>query len=245
MSQLLRLNGNIGQGFGRWDSELDKSIIPFLHMANIACGFHASEPHQMAKSIQLAHKHSVTIGAHVSYPDLVGYGMRSISHQAHELSHIVSYQIGALQSLAQLYDSHVEYIKPHGALYHDMMASAELFEAIMQAVMPTGLPLMVLAQKDNEVQLELADEYNVPLLFEVFADRVYRSDGTLLPHHHPQAFHHNNDDIFYQAMQLANFGTVTTHKGHSLALQADTISLSVDQVSAINVARKIAQTLDN
>lgn len=101
----------------------------------------------MAKTIQLAVKHNVSIGAHPSYQDLLGFGRRSISHTPEQISHLISYQIGAIQSLAQFYDTQVDYIKPHGALYNDMMSNADIFEAIVQAVMPTGLPLMVLAKK--------------------------------------------------------------------------------------------------
>lgn len=239
----LKLNCDMGESFGHWTMGKDDAIIPYVHMANIACGFHASDPDTIAKTIQLAVKHNVSIGAHPSYQDLLGFGRRSIAHTPEQISHLISYQVGAIQSLAALYDTQVDYVKPHGALYNDMMDDLEVFEAIVQAVMPTGLPLMVLAKKDNAAYLDIADEYNVPLLFEAFADRAYKDDGSLAPRNKPNAVHQNSEDIFYQAMQLANFGTVTTIKGHTLELQADTLCVHGDNEESIAVVKRIYTAL--
>ncbi|OEF27639.1 hypothetical protein A1QC_06230 [Vibrio rumoiensis 1S-45] len=233
----------MGESFGYWTMGKDENVMPYVHMANIACGFHSSDPDTMARTIQLAQKHNVSIGAHPSYQDLLGFGRRSIPHTPEQISHLICYQVGAIQNLASFYDSRVDYIKPHGALYNDMMSNLEIFEAIVQAVMPTGLPLMVLAKKDNTPYLDIADEYNVPLLFEAFADRAYKDDGTLVPRHQPNAVHKNVEDIFYQAMQLANFGTVTTAKGNTLELQADTLCVHGDNEESILVIKKIYQAL--
>ncbi|MFV0575361.1 MAG: 5-oxoprolinase subunit PxpA [Vibrio sp.] len=244
-SPKLKLNCDMGESYGKWNMGNDEAVIPFVHMANIACGFHASDPDTMAKTIQLAVKHNVSIGAHPSYLDLLGFGRRSIPHSTEQISHLISYQVGAIQSLAQFYDTQVDYVKPHGALYNDMMANLEIFEAIVQAIMPMGLPLMVLAKKDNTPYLDIADEYNVPLLFEAFADRAYKDDGSLVPRQNPNAVHQNPEDIFYQAMQLANFGTVTTAKGHTLELQADTLCVHGDNEQSIAVVRKIFNALNS
>lgn len=102
-----------------------------------------------------------------------------------------------------------------------------------------------IGQKDNTAYLDIADEYDVPLLFEAFADRAYKDDGSLLPRQHPNSVHHNAEDIFYQAMQLANFGTVTTIKGHTLELQADTLCVHGDNQESIAVVKRIYQALSN
>lgn len=241
----LKLNCDMGESFGQWNMGQDEHIMPYVHMANIACGFHASDPDMMAKTIQLAQQHNVSIGAHPSYQDLLGFGRRSITHTPEQISHLVCYQVGALQNLASFYDAQIDYIKPHGALYNDMMDNLEIFEAIVQAAMPTGLPLMVLAKADNTEYLDIADEYNVPLLFEAFADRSYKDDGSLVSRQSPNALHRKSEDIFYQAMQLANFGTVTTVKGNTIEIQADTLCVHGDNEESIATIKRIFTALNN
>lgn len=157
----------------------DELVMPWVDMANIACGFHASDPHVMAKTVALAKHYNVKVGAHPGYQDLSGFGRRSIPHTAAQITEIVLYQVGALKAFCQYHDVPLHYVKPHGALYNDMMADEEVFRAIAEAVSVFALPLMILATTDNQRYLDIADIFDVPLLFEAFADRSYQEDGRL------------------------------------------------------------------
>jgi UPF0271 protein len=122
VSRLL-LNCDIGESFGSWTMGLDAEIMPFIDCANIACGFHAGDPSIMRKTVSLALSHGVQIGAHPAYQDLVGFGRRSMAYATQELQDILHYQIGALDGICRAQGGRVSYVKPHGAMYNDMMAN--------------------------------------------------------------------------------------------------------------------------
>lgn len=242
IEQLL-INCDMGESFGIWQMGEDDEVMPWIDMANIACGFHASDPNIMSQTIQLAKKHNVKIGAHPSYYDIQGFGRRSIAHSEKEITHLMLYQIGALKALAALHEAKIEYVKPHGALYNDMMRSPIIFKAVAKAAQIYSLPLVILSTSENELHLDMADTYNVPLLFEAFADRTYLDNGQLSPRDHPKAILHNSDDIFYQVMQIAKYGSVTTVSGQQLSIQADTICIHGDNPHSIASVRKIRESI--
>jgi UPF0271 protein len=193
----MKLNCDLGESFGNWVIGMDDEVMPFIDMANIACGFHASDPDTMAKTIQSAVKHGVTIGAHPGYDDKKGFGRRSIPHTSDELKNLVVYQVGAMIGMCQLCGAKVAYIKPHGALYNDMMRDEKVYRAIVEGIAQSGfdLPLMILAKADNQHYQSIADEAGISLLFEAFADRAYTREGTLASRHLPGAVYH----AYYQA----------------------------------------------
>ncbi|MDB1126292.1 5-oxoprolinase subunit PxpA [Vibrio algarum] len=241
----LSINCDMGESFGIWKMGEDEEVMPWVDMANIACGFHASDPNIMSQTIQLALKYNVKIGAHPSYNDTQGFGRRSIAHTESEITHLMLYQIGAIKAIAALHEATVEYVKPHGALYNDMMRSPVIFKAIARAAQIYALPLMILSTSENEQYLEMADDFNVPLLFEAFADRSYLDNGQLTPRDHPKAVLHNSDDIYYQVMQIAKYGSVTTVSGQQLPIQADTICIHGDNPHSIVSIRKIKESIAN
>lgn len=161
----LLLNCDMGESLGPWRMGADEQVMPLVDMANIACGFHASDPVTMARTVTLAKQSGTRIGAHPGYPDLVGFGRRSMKCSAQEVSALMQYQIGALDAICRAQNLRVCYVKPHGALYNDMMADHELLRAVLEGVarLNARLPLMVLATADDSAVQALADEYNVPL----------------------------------------------------------------------------------
>ncbi|MBF3107583.1 5-oxoprolinase subunit PxpA, partial [Pseudomonas aeruginosa] len=173
------LNCDMGESFGAWRMGDDVHSMPLVDQANLACGFHAGDPLSMRRAVELAVRHGVSIGAHPAYPDLSGFGRRSLACSAEEVHAMVLYQIGALDAFCRSLGAQVAYVKPHGALYNDLVGDDELLRAVLDACAAyrKGLPLMVLALADNGRELELADEADVPLLFEAFADRAYLPDG--------------------------------------------------------------------
>ncbi|MDP5253038.1 MULTISPECIES: 5-oxoprolinase subunit PxpA [unclassified Vibrio] len=242
----MKLNSDLGESFGIWSVGMDEAVMPHIDMANVACGFHASDPDIMAQTIQRAIKHNVSIGAHPGYDDKKGFGRRSIPHTLDEIKHALTYQVGALIGLCQLYGTSVTYIKPHGALYNDMMVNADIYRAIVEAIAEAkfDLPLMILAKADNQAYQAIADQHQVPLLFEAFADRAYTEDGTLASRQLPGTVYHEPELIINQVKQLVTQGTVTTIDGQTLALQADTVCVHGDNQESINTVYQLRQLID-
>ncbi|CAM2839312.1 5-oxoprolinase subunit PxpA [Vibrio mytili] len=242
----MKLNCDLGESYGSWVIGMDDEVMPFVHMANIACGFHASDPDIMAKTIQSAIKHGVSIGAHPGYDDKKGFGRRSIPHTADELKHLVVYQVGAMVGMCQLFGQKIDYIKPHGALYNDMMSNENIYRAIVEGVAKAGfdVPLMILAKADNSLYQSIADEAGISLLFEAFADRAYTSEGTLAPRQTPGSVHHEPQLIINQVKQLIEKGTVTTVDGIELSLNADTVCVHGDNQESINTVQQLRKLID-
>lgn len=242
----MKLNSDLGESYGSWVMGMDEAVMPFIDMANIACGFHASDPDVMAKTIQSALQHNVMIGAHPGYDDKKGFGRRSIPHSDNELKNLIVYQVGALIGMCKLYGAEVEYIKPHGALYNDMMRDETIYRAIVEAIAQAefNLPLMILAKADNSTYQTIADESGVSLLFEAFADRAYTAQGDLAPRNLPGAVHHKPELIINQVKQLITKGSVTTIDGQELKLHADTICVHGDNQESINTVQQLRKVIE-
>jgi len=245
VSRLL-LNCDIGESFGNWTMGLDAEVMPFIDCANIACGFHAGDPSIMRKTVSLALSNGVQIGAHPAYQDLVGFGRRSMAYTAQELQDIVHYQIGALDGICRAQGARVSYVKPHGAMYNDMMANPAQLRAVLQAVASYDreLPLMLMATRDNSAAQRLGDEYGVTLWFEAFADRAYDSAGMLVSRQLPGAVHHDPETIIEQALTIARGGNLTASDGSALHLQANTLCVHGDNASSVAAVRRIREALD-
>lgn len=237
----MKLNCDLGERDDDVLNELDELAMSMIDLANIACGFHASSPEVMVKTIKSALLHKVTIGAHPSYQDKVNFGRSSIVHSPNEITHLVAYQTGALQALCKCHGAQVEYIKPHGALYNDMMADHKIYIAILQAAVacmeiPT---VMILAKPDNTQYQQLAEQYKVKLLFEAFADRAYTDQGTLVSRSIAGSVFYDGEQIINQFQQLNLKGSITSINGKALTLTADNICVHGDNDAAIAVLQQL------
>ncbi|PRQ61320.1 hypothetical protein BWR16_16170 [Vibrio sp. V01_P9A10T6] len=235
----ITLNCDMGESFGAWQMGADELVMPWIDMANIACGFHASDPHVMSRTIELAIQFDVMIGAHPGYPDLQGFGRRSMSFSEEEICELLIYQIGALKALCESKNAEISYVKPHGALYNDMMRDKSVFRAVVDAVSCFNVPLMILASGNNQDYLDIADIYDVPLLFEAFADRTYLANGMLTPRGQANAVLTNEEAIINQIKQLVDYGKVTSSDGFVIPIEADTICVHGDNPAAIELIEKI------
>ena len=244
MSRLL-LNCDIGESFGSWTMGLDAEVMPFIDCANIACGFHAGDPSTMRKTVALAVSHGVQIGAHPAYQDLQGFGRRSIAYSAEEIRDLLHYQIGALEGICRAQGARVSYVKPHGAMYNDMMANPAQLRAVIQAVAAYDpqLPLMLMATRDNSAAQALGDEYGVTLWFEAFADRAYDAAGRLVSRNLPGAVHHDPATIVAQALTIARGGELVASDGSALRLQANTLCVHGDNASSVAAVQRIREAL--
>lgn len=240
----LLLNCDLGESFGAWSMGMDEMVMPHIDQANIACGFHAGDPLVMQKTLQLAGDNGVTVGAHPAYPDLMGFGRRSIHASANEIHALIHYQVAALDGMAASAGLQLSYVKPHGALYNDMMAKPSVRQAIMKAIADYHRPLKLMLQATPEAENHLAEaaHFGIELLFEAFADRCYDDDGKLLSRTKPGAVH-SREKMLAQVRQLASEGSVTTVSGKVLNLQVDTLCVHGDNADGISAIREIRELL--
>ncbi len=234
---MIKLNCDMGESFGSWKMGLDEKIMPLIDMSNIACGFHAGDPVTMDKTVILACKNSVTIGAHPGYPDLVGFGRRDMKCTQKEIENFIIYQIGGLEAICKANSAKVEYVKPHGALYNTMMKDIKVFEAIVGAISKydKNLKLMILSSSKNQDYFDVADSFSVKLLFEAFADRAYMDDGSLMPRSMPNAVLGSSDEVLERLDFLIKNGAIKSHTGKILKFKVDCLCVHGDNAHALSM----------
>ncbi|USE71849.1 hypothetical protein CTT31_22505 [Pseudoalteromonas maricaloris] len=239
------LNCDLGESFGAWKMGLDEHVMPHIDMANVACGFHAGDPDVLAQTLKLVNTHQVTLGAHPSYPDRQGFGRRSMQLSEQEIINALHYQIAAIEGMAKVQGLTLNYVKPHGALYNDMMKSQRILSCVIKAIShyPSELKLMVLATAQQASHQQLADDYNVSLIFEAFADRLYTDEGLLTPRSEAGAVH-DKSALLAQVKQLHQQGSVTTASGKSLSLRADTLCVHGDNEASIVLIEEIRNVIN-
>jgi len=240
----LLLNCDLGESFGSWTMGMDAAVMPFIDQANIACGFHGGDPLVISNTLTLAKAQGVSVGAHPSYPDLVGFGRRSMNCSADEIKALISYQVAALDGMAASQGLELSYAKPHGALYNDMMAKDEVRHAIMDSMAAYHRPLRLMLQATPQADIHRAEasERGLELYFEAFADRCYDDDGRLLARSKVGAVH-SREKILAQVQQLNEQGTITTVSGHTLTLQADTLCVHGDNLEGVQAIEAIRTLL--
>ncbi|PAU80564.1 hypothetical protein CK501_09025 [Halovibrio salipaludis] len=242
----LLLNADMGESFGPWRMGWDEALMAVVDLANVACGFHASDQDHMRKTVRLAAEHGVTVGAHPGYPDLVGFGRRSLRCSADEVQNLVLYQVGALAAFCRAEGVALQYVKPHGALYNDMMHRPEVLEAVLDAVrsFDPQLRLMVMATGDNRRVQQLAGAYGVDIWLEAFADRAYDSKGYLVSRSEPGSVHSGEERILEQASRIARGEPVSAFDGSSVTLDADVLCVHGDNPESIAAVRRIRRILN-
>lgn len=237
------LNCDLGEGFGAWDMGDDAAMIDLATSVNIACGFHAGDADIMRKTVKLAKARGVSIGAHPGYRDLHGFGRRPIAGlSANEIENLVAYQIGALQAVAALEGCRVTHVKAHGALSNvacedDMTARA--IAAAIRAV-DRDLVFVVLA---NSKLVSAGEAAGLPLAHEVFADRAYEDDSTLVARKKPGAVLHDPAVIAQRVVRMVQDRAVVAASGKTIKMQMDTVCIHGDNPSAVQIARGVRQAL--
>jgi UPF0271 protein len=239
------LNCDLGESFGAWSMPVDDQVMVYIDQANIACGFHAGDPVVMQKAIGYALAHNVSIGAHPSYPDLQGFGRRSMQMPEAELMACLHYQIAALDGMAAIQGSRVEYVKPHGALYNDLMQDSKLRQTVLKALAsyskPT-LPLMIQAHPNYEQLRSEAAEFGIILLFEAFADRRYQDNGFLVSRQQAGAVL-TEAEALAQAEGFMVSQQVVTENQLTLSMPIDSICVHGDSPGAIAMVKALRVAL--
>jgi len=245
ISRSITINCDLGESYGAWQLGCDADVMPLIDSANIACGYHAGDPSVIRRTVSLAKKHKVEIGAHVAYPDLSGFGRRSMAIRGDALVDLLHYQMAALDGMAQTEGARVRYVKPHGALYNDMMNDRELLADVMRAVATwhRAVDLVVLATPKDKKVVELGIFYGLSLRFEAFADRAYTSAGHLVSRGNTGAVL-DGERAIKQALSIAN-GQLQSIRGKKLSLQPDTLCVHGDTPGAVALLRGIRRALSS
>lgn len=242
----IKINCDMGESFGIWSMGNDEKIMPHINLANLACGFHASDSHTINKAVSLASKNDVMIGAHPSYQDIINFGRKSIPHNKEEIINIVLYQLGALNSFCLKHNTEISYVKPHGALYNDMMKDIEIFEGVLSAIkiFNSNLKLMILSTPKNVYYSKFAEKFDIELLYEAFADRNYNIDGSLVSRTNDNAVIHDVEEVKNRIKILKENGYIKTVCGEKLYLDVNTICVHSDNEGALDFIKNIKEVLD-
>jgi UPF0271 protein len=238
------LNCDLGESFGAWHMGDDDALLALVSSANIACGFHAGDPAIMRRTVAQAHRHGVAIGAHVSLPDLQGFGRREMSVGADEVRAMTLYQIGALHAFARAAGARLSHVKPHGALYNMAARDRALADAIAGAVHAFD-PRLRLFGLAGSALLEAAAAIGLPVAAEAFADRRYLADGSLQSRREAGAVIGEAGEAAAQALGIVRDGIVVAVGGRPLALHADTLCLHGDGAHAVALARQLREALEH
>ncbi len=236
------LNGDVGESFGAYEIGHDAQLMPSLTSASVACGFHAGDPGVMRATVALARAHGASVGAHPGFPDLQGFGRRELRLSPAEVEDAVLYQIGALSAIAAREGVRLRHVKPHGALYNMAARDPRLAEAIARAVAAVD-PSLVLFGLSGSALVDAARAAGLPAAAEVFADRGYRADGSLVPRSEPGAVLHDEAVVVARAVEMVTSRQVTAVDGTRVALDVDTICVHGDTPGAAALARRLRAAL--
>jgi 5-oxoprolinase (ATP-hydrolysing) subunit A len=239
------LNCDLGEGFGAWELGNDAAMIDLATSVNIACGFHAGDSDTMRKTVELAKARGVSVGAHPGYRDLHGFGRRPFpGMKASEIENLVAYQIGALQAIATAAGHRVTHVKAHGALSNvacdDDMTAKAIADGI-KAVDP-NLIFVVLA---NSRLVKAGEAANLPMVHEVFADRAYEDDGSLVSRRKPGAVLHDARQIAERVLRMVQDGAVVSVSGKMIKMRIETVCIHGDTHGAVDIARGVRQALND
>ena len=236
------LNCDLGESFGAYTIGMDEQVIPLITSANVACGYHAGDPMVMRRTVELCREHGVSVGAHPGFPDLVGFGRRNLAVTPAEAKACVQYQIGALQAFCRAVGLPLRHVKPHGALYNMAAKDAALARALVEGIAEIDDGLVLLALSNSEM-LAAAEAKGLPCKSEVFADRGYCSDGTLVPRREPGAMITDENEAIARVVRMVRAGVVTSVDGTDVPLRADSVCVHGDGAKALLFVEKIRAAL--
>jgi len=242
----MKLNCDMGESFGPYKIGCDEEVMKHVHMANIACGAHGGDPLVMEKTVAMAVKHKVIVGAHPGYPDLQGFGRRVIEYTADEIRTMILFQTGALAAFCMAAGIPLGYVKPHGMLYNTMMANDTILIAVFQAMSSynSEIPVMIQATPRWQHHEQLANAYGIALLWEAFADRAYEPDGSLRKRSLPKAVH-DRENILKQTEILCKDNFIEATDGTKLEFPVDALCVHGDSESSISVISKLRKLVDS
>ena len=236
------LNCDLGESFATYTLGMDADVIPHITSANVACGWHGGDPLVMQKTVALCRQYGVAVGAHPSYPDLLGFGRRNMSVTADEARAYIKYQVGALMAFCRAEGLELQHVKPHGALYNAMGRDPALAEAVCKGIRDCGKNLIVMALAGSAA-VEAAVSLGLPVAQEVFADRAYEEDGSLVDRKKPGAMITDENEAIARVVRMVTDGKVQAITGRDIPVRADSVCVHGDGPKALAFVRSIRDAL--
>lgn len=241
--KMVDLNCDMGESFGSYKIGNDEEIIQYISSANVACGFHAGDPHVMGKTVFMAKEYGVAVGAHPGLPDLIGFGRRDMSISPQELKDYFIYQIGALKAFVESSGMKLQHVKQHGALLKMGLEDEKLGLAMAKATQEVS-PELIFVTHSGTSLVDIAKSIGLRVAKEAYADRAYNADKTLVSRKLPGSVIKDPEKIEARIEQLINNGTVTTIDDKTIELEFDTIALHGDTPGASEIIKTIRKRLD-
>ena len=239
---IIDLNSDLGESFGAYKIGRDEDIIPLISSANVACGYHAGDPTVMAKTVSLCKQNGIHLGAHPGFRDLEGFGRRNMSVSPEDAKNMVVYQIGALDAFCKSAGLKMQHVKPHGALYNMAGKDKALARAICEGIYSYDPSLVLLGLSGSEM-LNAAKEIGLPCAAEVFADRAYEDDGSLVARGKAGAMIHDEDEAVERVIGMIKNHTVKTISGKEIEISPDSVCVHGDSEKALLFVKKIRDAL--
>ena len=240
MANKIDFNCDMGESFGMYKMGLDEEVIKHITSANIACGFHAGDPNWMRSTVKLAEEHGVAIGAHPSFPDLSGFGRRTMNASALEVKNDVIYQMGALQAFTGA--KRLQHVKPHGAMYNMAVDDHNLATAICEAALEVDSNVVLLALAGSQ-WISVAEDLGLRVGREIFADRALNADGTLVSRSKEGSVIHDIEEVVDRSLRMVTEGKAVAVSGEVIDVEADSLCLHGDTPGAVDMARALKKAL--
>ena len=234
------LNCDMGESFGAYTIGMDDKVISYISSANIACGYHASDPVVMEKTIALAKKQGVAVGAHPGFPDLMGFGRRNMNVTPAEAKAYVQYQLGALDAMCKAQGMTLQHVKPHGALYNMAGKDYSLAYAICEGVKEINKDLIMLVLSGSQMQ-KAAQDLSLKVAKEVFADRAYEEDGSLVDRKKEGAMIKDEEIAIARMIHLIKEKKVEAISGKTISMEADSVCVHGDGEKALLFVQKLRE----
>lgn len=236
------LNCDLGESFGNYKIGMDEEVIPLISSANVACGYHASDPVVMQKTIAMTKKFGTAVGAHPGFPDLMGFGRRNLSVSPAEAKAYTLYQLGALEAFCRTQGVKMQHVKPHGALYNMAAKDYDLARGICEAIYEFDKDLIVLALSGGEL-VRAGKDIGLRTALEVFSDRAYEEDGTLVNRRKEGAVITDEDEAIARVVRMIKENKITAITGKDISIKADSVCVHGDGVKALQFVKKIREKL--
>jgi UPF0271 protein len=238
------LNADLGEGFGAYRMGEDEAMMDIVSSANVACGYHAGDPVIMDRTVRMAHSRNIDVGAHVGFPDLLGFGRRQIQAEPLELAKYVLYQMGALAGIAKAAGARLTHMSFHGALGNMAAASYELAEPLVRAVADFDRGLVISVSTNTQIE-RAADRIGMRTANTFLADRAYDDEGNLVSRKLEGAVIKDRAAVLARVTELLEDGTVTTVTGKRLKIAVKSILLHGDTPGAVDLARTVRTAIES
>ena len=243
MKKRIDINCDMGEGFGPYQIGADEEIIKLITSANIACGFHAGDPQIMDSTIEMAKSYGVSVGAHPGYLDILNFGRKFICMEENELKNIIIYQIGALDAFCRKHEIELKHFKPHGALGNVADSDKQIARVVADTVKSVFPELRIFVKPNSEMH-KLAEEKNLKYALEIYADRAYNDDLSLVSRTLPGAVISNPKIAAERVIKMILEGKVTSIQGNEIDIKGDTVCIHGDTPSALDMIKEIKQSLE-